>query len=150
MVGIPDCADWQRGRCGHFILDWPNHRAALAATSSRKIEEPPRVGTGGRTRGVEAHSSQPITSALSYQLDELLIWADQDSLSHLHDLDCDRTGARTLSLRLPWDAGTIRSAPGPRTNTSASVRILGLGRRATCFPGHPDAGGADRIARSST
>ena len=36
MVGIPNCANWQRGRSGHFISDWPNDRAALAATSSRK------------------------------------------------------------------------------------------------------------------
>src|SRR5437867_1820654 len=98
MVGIPDRADRQCGWCCHFILDWPNRWAALAATPSRKIEETSRVRTGRGTRRLEAHSSQPIASAFSHQFDELFIRPNQNSVSHLHDLDRGWPGAGTLSL----------------------------------------------------
>src|SRR5205823_6576025 len=124
-----------RGRCRHFIFDWPNRRAALAGTASRKIEEPSRARTGGGTRRLEAHSSQPIASAFSQQFDELFIRPDQNSLSHLHDLDRNRTGARAFSLCLSWNAGAVGPAPSSRTNASANVRVLGLGRRAAYFTG---------------
>src|SRR5437870_3259933 len=134
MVGIPDCADWQCDRCRHFIFDWPNHRAAaLAATSSRKIERPARLGAGGRTRRLETYSSQSIASTLSHQFDELFVWPDQDSVSHLHDLDHDWAGAGTFSLCLSWDVGPIGPTTRSRTDSSASIRILGLGRRAARF-----------------
>src|SRR5437763_1672398 len=56
MVGILDCADWQCGRCRHFVFDWPNHAAALAATTSGKVEEPSRPRNGGGTRRLEAYA----------------------------------------------------------------------------------------------
>ena len=149
MVGIPDCADWQCGRCGHFIFDWPNDRQALAATSPRKIEEPPRARTGGGARRVEAHSSQPIASAFSHQFDELFIWPDQDSVSNMYDLDCNRPGAGTLSLCVSWNAWTIGAEARSGTDPSADVRILGLGWRTTYFLGDPRADGPHCIARSA-
>src|SRR5437879_13252979 len=105
MVGIPDCADWQRGRCRHFIFDWPNDRATLAATASRKIEEPSRARTGGGTRRLDAHSSQPIASAFSQQFDELFISPDLNSLSPLHALHRYWKGAVAFSLCLDWNSG---------------------------------------------
>src|SRR2546430_7021125 len=104
MVGIPDCADRQCGRCGHFIFDWPNDRQALAATSLRKIEEPPRARTGGGARRVEAHSTQPIASAFSHQFDELFILPYQNSVSNMNYLDCNLPGAGTPSPCVSWDA----------------------------------------------
>src|SRR5438552_168662 len=146
MVGIPDCADWQCGWCGHFIFDWPNYRAALAATSSRKVERPARLGAGGRTRRLEAYSSQSIASALSHQLDELFVWPDQNSLPYLHDLDRYWPGAGAFSLCLSWDVGSTGLATRSRTDSSASIRILGLGRRAARFLGDSGADGSYRNA----
>ena len=149
MVGIPDCADWQCGRCGHFIFDWPNDRQALAATSLRKIEKPPRARTGGGARRVEAHSPQPIASAFSHQFDELFIWTNQNSVSNMHDLDCNWPGAGTLSLCVSWNAWTTGAEARSRTDTSEDVRILGLGWRTTYFLGDPRADGPHCIARSA-
>lgn len=147
MVGIFHCVNRQRDGCSDFIFDRADDRAPVVATSSGKITEASCVGTGSRTGRLEVNFAEPTASAVSQQLDELPLWANQDSLSHMHGLDRDWPGAGAVSLRVSRDSGTIRVAAGPRGNSPASLRILGLGRRTAGLTGNFGADGPDSIAR---
>jgi len=147
MVGISHCVDRQRGWCSDFIPDWSDDRAPVAATASGKLREAACVGTGSRTRRLEADFAQSTASAVSQQFDELPLRVNQNSISHMHDLDCNRPGAGFVSLRLSRDAWTTRTAVGARRDSSARLRILALGLWIAGFAGNSGVNGADSIAR---
>ena len=149
MVGISHCLDRQRDWCSDFIFDRSNDRAALAATSSGKVREAARVGTGSPTRRLEADIAQSTASVVSQQLDELPLRVNQNSISHLYGLDCDRPGAGFVSLRLPRDAWTTGAAVSARRDAPASLRILDLGLWIAGFAGNSGIDGPDSAARST-
>src|SRR6516164_5922290 len=123
MVGILDCADRQCDWGRDFISYWSDDWAPVAETSCGKIKETSCVGTGSGTRRLEADFAQSTASAVSEQLDELPLRADQNSFSYLHGLDRNRPGPGAVSLRLFGDTGAIRAAPGQRGDSPASIRI---------------------------
>src|SRR5690349_11857537 len=147
MVGICHCVDRQRGWCGDFISYWPDNRAPVAATSSGEVTEATCIGTGGGTRWLETDFAQSTASAVSQQFDELPLRVNKNSLPHMHDLDCNRPGAGFVSLRLSGDAWTTGAAIGARRNSSASLRVLGLGWWIVGFAGNSGTNGPDSIAR---
>ena len=147
MVGILDCPDRQRDWCSDFIFHWSDDWAPVAAASSGKIKETSRVGTGSGTRRLEIDFAQPTASAVSQQLNELPLRANQNSFSYLHGLDRNWPGPGAVSLRLFRDPGTIGAALGPRGDSPAGLRVLRLGRGSTDLAGNSGVDGSDRIAR---
>ena len=147
MVGIPHCVDRQRDWCSDFIFHWSNDRAPMAAASHGKITEASCLATGSGTRRLEADFAQPTASIVSQQLNELPLRANQNSFSHLHGLDHNWPSAGAVSLCLSGDLGTIRTAAGPRRNSSASLRILGLGGWTAVLIGNSGVDGQDCCAR---
>ena len=147
MVGIPHCVDRQCDRCGDFVFNRSDNRTPVAATSSGKITEASRLATGSGTRRLEADFAQPTASIVSQQLNELPLRANQNSFSHLHALDHNWPSAGAISLCLSGDLGTIRTTAGPRRNSSASLRILGLGGWTAGLAGNSSVDGQDCCAR---
>src|SRR5690242_20583709 len=146
MVGISHCVDRQRDWCSDFIFDWSDDRAPLAATASGKVRKAARVGTGSGTRRLEADIAQSTASVVSQQFDELPLRVNQNSISDMHGLDCDRPGAGFVSLRLPGDARTTGAAASARRDASASLRILDLGRWIAGFACNSGIDGPDSAA----
>src|SRR5262249_45329427 len=149
MVGIPHCLDRQSDRCSDFIFDRSDDRAPLPGTSSGEITEVSWFGASSGTRRLEADFAQSIASAVSQQLDELPLRANQNSFSYMHGLDRNWPGTRAVSLCLFGNLGTIGPAAGSRGNSPASIRILGLGRWAPSLTGNSRIDGSHRAARAT-
>src|SRR5438874_12720262 len=118
----------------------------MASPPNRKSKETSCIGTGSGTRRLEPDFVQPTASAIPQQLNELPLRANQNSFSYLHGLDRNWPGPGAVSLRLFRDPGTIGAAPGPRGNSPAGLRVLGLGRGSVDLAGNSGIDGSDRIA----
>ncbi len=75
-----------------FISRWIGRAMAEAEAAAKS--DAGGVGTCGRERRVEDHPSQPASSSFSNESDELSLRLDPDSVSNVHALGRDRTGAR--------------------------------------------------------
>src|SRR5438876_12366328 len=78
---------------------------------------------------MEVYSSEPASSLLSYQFDQLLLRADANFISHIHALGFNRASAGAFLVRIPRNAGSVGAELSSRQKSSAPCRILGMGRR---------------------
>src|SRR5882724_9550158 len=81
------------------------------------------------TRELEDHSLEPVASVVSHQPAKLLLWADANTVWHLHALGFDWSYAWSFLLRIHGNAGAACSAHNARQKLPANTRVLDLGRR---------------------
>src|SRR5262245_11389144 len=104
-------------------------REAMAETKIIRKSDLGRFETCGREGRVEDHPSESASSALSNKSVELSLWANADSISDLHALGRDWTGAGIISLFLFGNLRTIGVESRTREDTSSGDRVLDLVRR---------------------
>ena len=116
----------------HFSLVERLGGAGYVVVSKNQSDCMPSTGSG--TRGLEAHSPEPVASPLSHKFDELFVRSDQTSFSHMYDLDRDWTSSGKLFCTLIWVIGPIGEWRLARGQTHPRVyKNIGSGRVVTPF-----------------
>ena len=81
----------------------------------------------GGTRELEDYSPEPVASAFSHQPAELLLWADANSVWHLHALGLDWSYAWPFLLRIHRNAGATSQCASCAAKVTREWSSIGFG-----------------------